>query len=38
MSAQVITSHQITVWVEDGEVTKAVTDGEFDEIKGELIE
>ncbi len=37
MLAQVITPHLITVWVEKGEVVKALTDDKFDEIKGEEI-
>ena len=36
MSAQVITPHLITVWVENGEVTKALTDNQFNEITGEV--
>ncbi len=36
--AQVITPHTIVVLVEDGEVTNAVTDQVFDEIKGESLE
>lgn len=36
-SAQVITEHETVVTVDGGEVTEAVTDGVFDEIKGTLI-
>jgi hypothetical protein len=38
MSAQVITPHEMTVLVEDGEVTMAITDGVFDEMRGVMIE
>ncbi len=38
LSAQVITEHTIVVTVEDGEVTAAVTDGEYDELNQEFIE
>ncbi|MDZ7726279.1 MAG: GerMN domain-containing protein [Candidatus Campbellbacteria bacterium] len=37
MSAQVITEHETVVTVEEGEVTEAVTDGVFDEIRSRLI-
>ncbi len=36
--AQVITPHTIVVLIEDGEITKAVTDQVFDEIEGESLE
>ncbi len=35
--AQVITPHTIVVTIENGEITKVVTDNKFDEMKGELI-
>lgn len=37
MMAQVITPHEIVVTVDDGEVVRAVTDGVFDEVAGEII-
>jgi len=36
MFAQVITPHLITIWVENGEVTKALTDNEFNEMTAEV--
>jgi spore germination protein GerM len=38
MAAQVITPHLIEVVVKNGEVVSAVTDGVYDEMKGEMIE
>ena len=37
MVAQVLTDHNIVVTVEDGNVTKAITDEKFDEMTGELL-
>jgi hypothetical protein len=38
MLAQMITPHVMEVYVEDGEVVNAITDGVFDEMTGEMIE
>ncbi len=38
MAAQVITPHEIVVVVDQGEVIRAVTDGVYDEIAGEMVE
>ncbi len=37
-SAQVITSHTIVVFIEDGDVTRVITDGVYDEINEEMID
>lgn len=37
MVAQVLTDHTIVVTVKDGEITKVVTDGVFDEMSGKKI-
>lgn len=37
MVTQVITSHKMRVTVEHGNVTKAITDGKFDEMAGKMI-
>ncbi|MFB6226519.1 MAG: hypothetical protein ABEJ02_04150 [Candidatus Paceibacteria bacterium] len=38
MVTQVITSHEMKVRVDQGQVTKAITDGKFDEMKGEVLQ
>ncbi|MFB6181734.1 MAG: hypothetical protein ABEJ24_02445 [Candidatus Magasanikbacteria bacterium] len=38
MVTQVITPHEMTVIVEQGEVTKAITDGRFDEMNEKMVQ
>lgn len=38
ITAQVITPHAIEILVENGQVIEAVTDGVYDELKGEMLE
>jgi hypothetical protein len=37
-SAQVITPHTIVVFIEDGAVTRVITDGVYNEMTGEMMD